>query len=131
MNIEGTVAGLDNRDNIVSSLARFLLELVAWIAGPWAVFAVYGWPGAAIALVGLVALPAVFSTRGDKKHVIIPTPGPIRLLIEFFLFAVAGYAAWQVWPIEAAWAVWGVIGVGVLAGMPRSIWLLRGAPARG
>ena len=45
MNIEGTVAGLDNRDNIVSSLTRFILELVACIDGPWAVFAVYGWPG--------------------------------------------------------------------------------------
>lgn len=122
------VAGLDNRDNPVSSSTRFILELVAWIAGPWAVYTAYGWTPAWFAALGLMALPAVFSTRGDKKHVIIPTPGPIRLLIEFFLFAVAGYAAWQVWPIEAAWAVWGVIGVGVLAGMPRSVWLMRGAP---
>ena len=125
------VAGLDNRDNIVSSLTRFILELVAWIAGPWAVFQMYGWVSAWLVALALLALPAVFSTRGDKKHVIISTPGPIRLLIEFLLFAVAGYAAWQVWPIEAAWAVWGVIGVGVLAGMPRSVWLLRGAPERG
>ena len=75
-------------DTPVSAGLRFSVEILAWVAGPWAAteLTFWLWPPAAILLIGL---PAVFSTRGDKRQVLVPTPGPVRVLIELLLHAVA------------------------------------------
>ncbi len=114
-------------DTPVSAGLRFSVEILAWIAGPWAVTEVtfWLWPPAALLLIGL---PAVFSTKGDKRQVLVPTPGPVRVLIELLLHAVAIGAAWIAWPPLAAAPTTLVVAAALVTGFPRLVWLLRGAP---
>ena len=104
------------------------MEILAWIAGPWAVteLTFWLWPPAALLLIGL---PAVFSTREDKRHVVVPTPGPVRVLIELLLHCVAIAGAWIAWPALVAALATLVVAAAFVAGSPRLLWLLRGAPA--
>ena len=114
-------------DTPLSAALRFGTELIAWIAGPWAAGTVHGWliiP----ALVLLVGLPSIFSTPGDKNVIVVPTPGPVRVLIEFVLYSVALAAPWLVWPQPVAIATSLVVVASVAAGIPRIAWLLKGAP---
>lgn len=106
---------------------RFAVEVIAWVAGPLAAGHQALWL-AVPAIIVLVGLPSVFSTKGDKKQVIVATPGPVRILIELFLYAVALGAPWIVWPLPVA-AITSVIVVAALVlGIPRLGWLMRGAP---
>ena len=111
---------------MLSGGSRFACELIAWIAGPWAI-ATYSIWLVAPSLIVLIGLPAVFSTPGDKNKIVVPTPGPIRVLIELMLYAVAAVAPWFVWPTWAASASGLVVVMAVVLGLPRFLWLLRGA----
>ena len=116
-------------DTFSSSGTRFIIEVVAWIAGPWAAADLLGsrWWALPTAVV-LFALPALFNTPGDKKTTGISTPGPIRILIEMLLLASAVAGAWIVWPPWAAIAVT-LVGIALLAtGLSRYRWLAAGAP---
>lgn len=123
-------AGPSPYDTPASSGFRFAIELAAWVTGPWAAAAASGSVWAALpALFLLVGLPATFNTPGDKNVEGIATPGPIRILIEVLLLAVAVGGAWYVWPPWAA-VVITVFGVAmVVTGLPRYRWLAAGAPA--
>lgn len=116
-------------DTAASSASRFGIELVAWVAGPWAAAELTGSGWAAVpALIILLGLPSVFNTPGDKNTTGVATPGPIRIGIEMLLLVVAVGSAWYVWPVWAAVAVT-TLGVVLLAtGMPRYRWLAAGAP---
>jgi len=85
------------RDTLLSSALRFLSELIAWVAGPWAVAQWSPWLVIPV-LVVLVGLPSVFSTPNDKRNVVVGTPGPVRVGLELLLYAVALVAPWFVWP---------------------------------
>ena len=52
--------------------------------------------GAILFVAGAMVLWGVFGTPGDGSRgaPVVPTPGPIRLLIELLLFAVAAYGYW-------------------------------------
>ena len=112
-------------DTIFSAESRFAIELVASIAGPWVAADLAGnWLAAIPALAVLVALPGVFSTTGDKRHVVVAVPGRIRFLIEVLLTAIA---------VDSALLVWTYIGAIIVAigailmfvtGAPRAKWLL-------
>ena len=121
--------GVSPFDTYASSGFRFLIEVAAWIGGPWAAVDVFGawWAAIPTALV-LFLLPAVFNTPGDKKVTGVPTPGPIRIGIEALLLATAVFGAWRVWPpwLAVAVSVAGALMVGF--GVPRYLWLIRGAP---
>lgn len=117
-------------DHPVSGALRFLAELLAWVAGPWAAATVSLWL-VPPALLVLVALPAVCSTVGDKRQVVVATPGRARLMIEGALHAVAVLAPWVVWPPAGALAAGGVVAAAVLTGWRRSRWLWQGAPLGG
>ena len=114
-------------DTPLSSGLRFLVELIAWVAGPWAVAQQSPWL-IAPSLVVLVGLPAIFSTPGDKRQIIVATPGLLRALLEFALHAVAVTAPWLVWPTLPALAATAVVVVALATGIPRIRWLIRGAP---
>jgi hypothetical protein len=119
-------------DTPVSSGLRFVMELVAWTAGPWAAADLADNAWVAIpALVVLVAVPGVFSTPGDKHSVVVPTPGPVRVGLELLLFAVAVAGAWIVWPDWAAILVTLVAIGALITGRERTRWLLAGAPPVG
>ena len=121
--------GISPYDTPLSSGMRFLVELIAWTAGPWAVAQLVGhwWPAIPAAAV-LIAVPAIFSTPGDKRQVIVATPGPVRLLMEIDLMAVAVAGAFIAWPIEAAVAVAVIVVAAAAAGVPRARWLAAGPP---
>ena len=114
-------------DTPLSAGLRFLVELIAWIAGPWAAGRESIWLAIPV-LVVLVGLPSVFSTPGDKRQIIVATPGPLRVLLELVLHVVAVAAAWIAWPAWLAVIVTVVVAANVVLGMPRTRWLLRGAP---
>ena len=130
--MSGDGPGASPYDTAASSGTRFVIEVVAWIAGPWAAGRLLGsgWYAIPTVLV-LVALPALFNTPGDKNTTGIATPGPIRIAIEMLLLAVAVGSAWIVWP---TWAALGVTAVGLallITGLPRYRWLAAGAPLVG
>ncbi len=116
-------------DTALSAGLRFLVEVIAWVAGPWAAANESFWLFIPVAVV-LVGLPAVFSTVGDKRQIVVATPGPLRLVLELGLHAVAIGAAWVVWPVWLAGAATAVVVVAFATGIPRAMWLLRGAPLR-
>ncbi len=78
---------------------RFLTELIAWVAVPWAL-----WPhspGLAIAaVVVLIGLPAVFSTPGDRPGGggFVAVPGWGTILLVLLQLVAASVAAWFLWP---------------------------------
>jgi hypothetical protein len=128
-NGNGGGPGISPYDTAASSGLRFSVEVIAWIAGPMAAAELTGSGWAAIpALVVLVAIPAVFSTPGDKKQIVVATPGRFRVLIEFGLHAVAAFGAFVAWPTLLAVVAILVICGSLLAGTPRMLWLLGGAP---
>lgn len=115
-------------DTPLSSGLRFLAEVIAWTAGTWAAASISPWL-AIPALVILVGLPAIFSTPGDKKQIIVATPGPLRVLLEYALYVVAVVCVWAVWPTWLAVASTVVIIAAIVVGLPRTRWLLSGAPS--
>ena len=117
-------------DTVASSAFRFLIEIVAWVAGPWAFADLTGSNWLAIpALVVLVGLPAVFNAPGDKNTDGVLIPGPLRIVIEMFLATVAIAASAVVWPAWAAVAVALTAAAMLVTGQARYRWLARGAPA--
>ena len=113
-------------DTAISAGLRFLSELIAWVAGPWAVALVSTWL-VIPTLVLLVGLPAIFSTRNDKNQVIVATPGKIRVGIELMLYSVAAIAPWFVWPALVSGLAAGIVVASLVAGIPRFLWLVDGA----
>lgn len=113
-------------DNVLSASLRFTTELIAWVAGPWAAGNISNWLIVPAILI-LVGLPATFSTINDKRQVIVPTPGPVRVLIEVFLYAVAASAPWFIWPHTAVVATTTVVIFAIVLGYPRLLWLMKGA----
>lgn len=101
---------LSPHDTPLAAGTRFGIEVIAWIAGPWAVAQLTGSAIAAVvAAVVLVGVPAVFSTPGDKNVVVVPTPGRVRIAIELALVLAALAASAIVWPF------WARIPIAVLA----------------
>jgi hypothetical protein len=121
--------GLEPYDMYWSRGLRFLVEILAWVTGPLAAAELTGsgWAAIPAALV-LVALPAVFSTPGDKQQVVVATPGPARLLIEIALYGAAVAGAWIVWPAWLGLTTTVIVAAAAVTGLPRARWLLRGAP---
>lgn len=117
-------------DTPASSGLRFLSELICWVAGPWAIGVVSKWLILPAVLV-LVGLPSVFSTVNDKRSVVIPTPGPIRVTLEFGLYLVAMVAPWFAWSDVAAAISTAIVVPTIILGLPRARWLLDGAPSQG
>ena len=116
-------------DTGASSVTRFGTELVAWVAGPWAVQRTTGsWLLTLATLVFLVGLPALCNTPGDKKVTGIATPGPLRVLIELVLAGAAVVGAWTIWPSWAATMVAVLVVAMAVTGIARYRWLLDGAP---
>ncbi len=109
-------------DNPVGAVSRFLVEVAAWVAAPWAASRVH-WVLAVVVLVVLLWLPGVYSVPGDKNFSGRPVSGPVRIGIELLLMAAAVAGAWVVWPDWAAITVTAVTAVALVANLPRWRWL--------
>ncbi|MDA0595450.1 MAG: hypothetical protein O2921_06505 [Chloroflexi bacterium] len=75
-----------------------------------------------------MTLPGVFSTTGDKRHVVVAVPGRIRFLIEVLLAAIAVASALLVWTYISSILVAIVAIVMFVTGAPRAKWLLSNNP---
>lgn len=84
-------------DPLSASAPRFLVEIIAWVAAPWALAAHSIWL-AVLADVLLIGLPTVFGMPGAKKQknpVAIPARPAIALeLLQPVAACVAAFAAW-------------------------------------
>lgn len=109
-------------DNPVGATSRFLVELAAWVAAPWAASRT-SWVLAVVVLVVLLWLPGFYNVPGDKNFSGRPVSGPLRIAIELLLMAAAVWGAWSVWPDWAAITVSVVTGIALLANLPRWRWL--------
>jgi hypothetical protein len=84
----------------ISPVLRFATELVAWVATPWAL-ADRSWLLAAFSVVVLIGLPTLFSTPGDKPHVLVAVSGRVTILLVALQIAAAVVSSWLAW---SAWA---------------------------
>jgi hypothetical protein len=112
-----------NRAGLASAL-RFLTELIAWIATPWALWHTSIWL-AVISLIVLIGLPSVFSTPQDKPKVSIPVPGWITILLVLMQIVAAVVSSWSVWPSWAAVIVSALAVACLVTEQRRWRWLLR------
>lgn len=123
-------AGPSPHDTPLSAGLRFVVELITWIAGPWAAAEVTGSAWAAVpALVVLMGLPSIFSTPGDKHTIIVATPGRRASPSRYSSGWSPSRPAWVVWPTWAAVMVTLLVVGAAIVGWPRSRWLLDGAPS--
>jgi hypothetical protein len=97
---------------------RFVSEIVAWVATPWAL-ASHSPVLAGVALLLLIGLPTVFVTPGDKVKVVVPVPGSVTISLGVLQLVAAVVAAWAAWPVPVAVLVWVLVGVTVYAEIPR------------
>jgi len=92
-------------DTLVRSAPRFLVELVAWVAAPWALVG-HSVALAVIAVVVLIGVPTIFGMPGAKKQSIrVAVSAPIAIALECAQAVVAVVAAVAIWPLPAAIAV--------------------------
>ena len=112
-------------DNPVAATSRFLVEIVAWVAAPWALWGTSPVIAIVVLLV-LLWLPGVYSVPGDKNFSGRPVSGPFRIAIELLLMVAAVWAAWSAWPDWAATTV-SVVTVVALRHEPAPLALARTA----
>ncbi|MEU8585462.1 hypothetical protein AB0C59_00380 [Streptomyces sp. NPDC048664] len=112
-------------DDRTASALRFGVELIAWVATPWAL-AGHSWVLAALSVVLLIGLPTCFSTPGDKAHVIIAVPGRVTILLVLLQLAAAVASSWLAWPAWAATVVTLLAATTLVTERPRWRWLASG-----
>ncbi|NEA23010.1 hypothetical protein [Actinomadura bangladeshensis] len=115
-------------DGRTASVLRFLAELTAWIATPWAL-APHSVPLAAASVAVLIGLPTVFSTPGDKARTVVAVPGIVTIALVLLQLAAAVAASWTAWPMPVAIGVTALCLAVVVLERPRWRWLL-GASAQ-
>lgn len=108
---------------------RFLAELIAWVATPWALWQ-YSILLAVVAVLVLIGLPAVFSTPGDRPGGDSPVavPGIVTVLLVLLQLVAAATATWVIAPW---WLTAGVLALCVtVVGTEQSRWrsLIRNTP---
>ncbi|BFV60980.1 hypothetical protein KCMC57_up60840 [Kitasatospora sp. CMC57] len=123
---ESTSARPDDR---AASALRFAVELIAWVATPWAL-AGHSWLLAVLSVAVLIGLPTCFSTPGDKAQVIIAVPGWVTILLVLLQLAAAVASSWLAWPAWAAVPVTVLATATLVTENRRWRWLLSGAPTR-
>lgn len=102
---------------------RFITEIAAWVAVPWAL-----WETsillAVAAVVVLIALPTVFGTPGDKPRVSVAVPGWVTIAILALTLVAGVVAAWIAWAPWVAAVTTVLVVVTVGSEIPRWRWLL-------
>lgn len=110
-------------DDRAASVLWFAVELVAWVATPWAL-ADHSWLLAALSLVLLIGLPTILSTPGDKANVIIAVPGWVTILLVLLQLVAAVVSSWVLWPAWAAVVVTVLAAATLVTERPRWRWLV-------
>jgi len=116
-------------------LLRFLLELVMLaVIAIWGYHHFPGWQGVVASIAfpaGAAALWGVFRIPNDPRPAPVAISGPLRLLLEWALFA------WAVWALEdlgydaGAWFLAGILAGHYLFSYDRTAAMLRNKPYKG
>ncbi|MGW0147963.1 hypothetical protein ACWDVU_20410 [Streptomyces sp. NPDC003333] len=114
---------MERPDDRTASALRFATELIAWVATPWALSR-HSWLLAVLSVVVLIGLPTLFSTPGDKAHVIISVPGWGTILLVLLQLVAAVISAWLIWPAWAAVLVSALTAATLVTERRRWRWLL-------
>jgi hypothetical protein len=121
--------------NPINLLLRFLLELVMLaVIAYWGYHRFPNWQGivAALAFPVLAAtLWGVFRIPNDPKPAPVAIPGPLRLLLEWALFAWAVWALGNLGYNTAAWLLTGILVAHYLVSYDRTAAMLLNKPYRG
>jgi hypothetical protein len=88
-------------DSRPASALRFITELIAWTATPWAL-APHSVLLAIASVVVLIGVPTVFQTPGDKARTVVPVPGFVTILIVLLQLVAAVVSSWFAWPLPVA-----------------------------
>jgi hypothetical protein len=100
-------------------LPRFVAEVIAWVATPWALWSV-SVVLAIVAVVILIGLPTVFGTIGDKKQrPMVAVPGPATIGLVVLQLAAAAVFAPIAWSIPAGIVVWVLVAACLVTERPR------------
>ncbi|MFC0555681.1 hypothetical protein ACFFHJ_32755 [Planotetraspora thailandica] len=111
-------------DSLTAAAPRFLIEIIAWVAVPWALASYSIWL-AVLADIVLIGLPTVFGMPGAKKQrnpIPIP-PGP-AIALELLQPAAACAGAIAAWPTVVASVVVVASLAACLLQLPRWRWML-------
>ncbi|MCO5220456.1 MAG: YrdB family protein [Thermomicrobiales bacterium] len=112
-------------------VVMFLLELAMWAS-----FAIIGWQVgdgvtrwifAIVFALGAMLIWGLFRTPGmppAAKPGVIPTSGPVRLILEIGLFLLAGYGLWVTGSRWAAETLWTFAALNYVLSFSRIRWLL-------
>lgn len=112
-------------DTLTASAPRFLVELIAWIAAPWAL-ASRSIALAVLADVLLVGLPTVFGMpRAKRQRTPIHITALPAIALELLQPVAAAVAAFVAWPTWLAVGVTALAGVACLLQISRWRWMLR------
>jgi hypothetical protein len=107
------------------AIFRFTAELIAWVATPWAL-ARHSVVLAVVSVVGLIGLPTVFGTPGDKKRTpAITVSGTVTIALVLVQLVAAVWSTWVAWPSSAALITTLLAIVVVVTEQPRWRWLIR------
>jgi Protein of unknown function (DUF2568) len=115
---------------VIHLAIRFFLEIAMYVGIGMAGWSVWRYPGAILAVLVAMGLWGVFGTPGDgvRGAPVIDTPGPIRLLLELTLFAIAAYGFWVVWSRAVSETFLTITVLHYAITWERQWWLIRGAP---
>lgn len=118
-----------SQNNTARGALRFLTELIAWVAAPWALWP-HSIPLAIGSVVLLIGLPAIFGTPGDRPGggPLVAVPGIVTVLLVLIQLVAATAAAWALGPWWAAAAVTVLCLIVTGTEQPRWRWLIS-APA--
>ncbi len=110
-------------DTLAISFPRFTVELVAWVATPWAL-APHSVVLAVLADIILIGLPTVFGVpRSRKQSVPVAVPGPVGIALERLQAAAAVTAAYFAWPFLPTLLVVGALLVAGMTQRRRWTWM--------
>jgi hypothetical protein len=115
----------------IPDVLMFLLELAMWASFFWIGWkigdGITRWVFALVFGVAAILLWGLFRTPGmppAEKDGVLPTPGPVRLVIEIGVFLLAGLGLWWTgyrWAAETLWTFAALI---YLLSLSRIRWLL-------
>ena len=118
--------------NPLNLALRFLLELAAIMAfGVWGYALAEGGTRILLALllpVVFALLWGVFAVKGDPSRsgkTIVQTPGPVRLILELTLFAMAAWMLFDLGYSLPAWIFSGLVFAHYISSYDRMAWLLK------
>lgn len=116
-------------DDRLPSVFRFLTEIAAWVALPWAVADTSIVLGVFVGL-AMVAVPTVFTTPGDKRQVLVPVSGKVTIALVAVHILAALYGSWSAWPVWVAIPTTAVALMTIVTEMPRWRWLWKATSGR-